>query len=97
MADLECYFHVQTAEMLKTASIFAHHIPPNSPDSNPIENCFSQIKFHWGKAVHISLMEGKFDFIVKNHISQRFIDDLVDSMPKRLAAVVAAKGRNTKY
>ena len=80
-----------------------HHIevlpwPPYSPDLNPIENLWAVMK---------SRVKGK-EFPTKdslwvdlqaiwNTFSQDFIRKYVDSMPRRVAAVILAKGGSTRY
>ncbi len=79
------------------------HWPPYSPDLNPIENFWPLFK----DAVN---RHGPFDNIdqLRNAISVAAdemktpaatakIRRLVDSMPARLRAVIAAKGAQTKY
>jgi len=64
--------------------------PAQSPDFNPIENLCPDIK----KVVVASKSVIK-EFWSK--ISPKQCQDLVDSMPKRCAPIIANKGWTTKY
>jgi len=74
--------------------------PPNSPDLNPIENIWSYMKDIITKD-YVSVSSGKeMKRIVKNmwdNFKDGEWDKLIDSMPARMAAVIAAKGGSTKY
>lgn len=72
--------------------------PAQSPDLNPIENLWTEVK----KAVHDArptskeaLWEAVKDSWSK--IPKKKCQDLVDSMPRRCAAVIKNKGHATKY
>ena len=88
---------------LVTDWMSAHNIvllpwPPYSPDLNPIENLWAAMK---------SRVQGK-EFPTKdalwlqlqslwNSFSPNFVHLYVDSMPRRISAVIAAKGGSTIY
>lgn len=91
------------AEIAKIEGV-VHAIPPRSPDLNPIENVFHQVKqtLHNqainGGIVHESLND--FTVRVKNAIEQIDvveIDKTIDSVPKRLHAILKTHGNRTKY
>lgn len=72
--------------------------PSRSPDLSPIENCWRKLK----DAVRDRKPRDKAELRAIcieewNKISPDYCTKLVDSMPKRLAAVIAAKGGHTKY
>jgi transposase len=72
--------------------------PPQSPDLSPIENLWSILK----RKLSIYRCKSKEEFKAKildewEKIPANVCKDLVDSMPKRLRAVIKAKGGATKY
>ena len=73
--------------------------PGNSPDMNPIENLWHLVGTKVNQMLPTSELELKQAVIrCWNHdITQEVIHALIDSMPKRIAAVIKAKGDSTKY
>lgn len=80
------------------------NIPPRSPDLNPIENFFNLIK----KLLRKEAMEKNIMHETFEEFSQRCIrsmteypasevDKIINSMPKRINAVLKFKGRRLKY
>jgi transposase len=74
--------------------------PPNSPDLNPIENLWSQLKMALGK--HENPPGGIVELWQRieqewEEITPKQCQDLIESMPRRMSAVIAAKGGPTKY
>lgn len=73
--------------------------PGNSPDLNPIENAWQQLK---AKVAQHNATSAK-DLIEKIkqvwclEITPEYCDRLVSSMPARIAAVIANKGKHCKY
>ena len=72
--------------------------PGNSPDLNPIKNLWPQIKYLQRKERGTS-KEGikKVARKVWRAIAPEYLNSLHESMPRRLAAVIAAGGGHTKY
>ena len=72
--------------------------PSRSPDHNPIENLWKQLKTSIANQKPTSKAEliGAIKREWKN-ISSRSCEKLVKNMPQRVAAVLKAKGENTKY
>jgi len=74
--------------------------PPNSPDLNPIENCWSWLK---RKLVRLPRRPTNPDDLFAaaqelwNKMPQSIIDNCIDSMPRRLAQVRRNAGFVTKY
>ena len=62
--------------------------PPQSPDLNPIENLWTDVK----KAAIWMVVKESWQRIPITRCQ-----DLVNSMPRRCAAVIANKGNSTKY
>jgi len=73
--------------------------PGQSPDVNPIENLWSLMKGVVQKRMPKSRTELIAAVIYAwNHVVKKeTIEKLVDSLPNRLKAVIAAKGFATKY
>ena len=73
--------------------------PGQSPDINPIENLWAIIKRHIRERKptgRVSLIEA----IIRawNHdVNIDTLHKLIESMPRRIAAIIAAKGNVTKY
>ena len=79
--------------------------PPQSPDLNPIEYLWQHIKMQLAK--HETPVKGVWEICervveVWNNIKPEVCQNLIESMPRRVeavirAAVIRAKGGNTKY
>ena len=65
--------------------------PGNSPDLNPIENLWSNMKNKMSEKQPLSGAE-----LVKE-ISKDYCQNLIESMPRRIKAVIKNKGGHTKY
>jgi len=73
---------------------------PNSPDLNPIENIWSCMKDIIARDYATVSSATEMKRIVKNmwdNFKDREWNKLIESMPARMAAVIAAKGGSTKY
>jgi transposase len=73
--------------------------PGNSPDLNPIENCWSWMKMQL-KEIHTAnltdlLQEVKLLWVTATPVE--YLRTLIDSMPRRMEAVIAKNGGMTKY
>lgn len=76
--------------------------PPHSPDLNVIENVFENV---WGILKHnvrlrFASNKKELDARVRaewRRIPQQQIDNMINSMPERMRAVVAARGGHTRY
>lgn len=80
-----------------------HKIPPRSPDLNPIENIFHVVKnFLDDEAISFNIRKETFeDFKTRvinmfEKIDVDMIDRTIESMPKRIDAVLSSKGYRTK-
>ncbi|CAJ0947866.1 unnamed protein product, partial [Mesorhabditis belari] len=72
--------------------------PPYSPDLNVIEHLWAFIKTKLkGRRFNSKADLWYFVRRVWATIAPQILRDLVDSMPRRLQAVIAAKGGPTKY
>ena len=79
-------------------------IPPRSPDLNPIENLFHQIKAKLANdAMEKNITKETFDEFsarVKStilHFDKSKIDTIIESMNERIHMIKAKKGRRIKY
>ena len=74
--------------------------PPNSPDLNPIENIWAHIKYRLAKEHPFVTARKELEIII-THMWEEMTDDrfnnLIESMPHRITAVIAAKGGSIKY
>ena len=85
-------------QFLKSKKIQLLYWPGNSPDLNPIEHVWNILgkKMEDRKPKSLKELEERLkEEWVK--ISPVEIQKLIQSMPKRVAAVIAAKGGHTKY
>jgi hypothetical protein len=87
---------MQTA--LHNAGIVAFDFPPYSPDLNPIENVWSKVKHAVGKrnVTNLTELEGAMQ-LEFDQINKQTINNLADSMPDRIAAVLAVHGARIHY
>ena len=78
-------------------------IPPRSPDLNPIENLFHTLTVRLNNdAFQRNITKETFKELsrVKETIlsvSSEEIDKIIDSMDKRITAILKGKGQRTKY
>ena len=88
----------KTKKFFKDSKIKLLEWPAQSPDLNPIENVCSLLD----AKVPLDKRNNKID-LLKNlqstfeNISKDYIENLIKSIPRRLEAVIRAKGGNTKY
>lgn len=72
--------------------------PPQSPDLNPIEHLWDELDRRIPKSKRKGLKEFRTALFEEwNKIEQNVLKTLVDSMPRRLEAVIQAKGGPTRY
>lgn len=72
--------------------------PPQSPDLNIIENVWGIIKYNLRSQVFSNVEDLWFEVQkMWNDIPPELIQSLYESMPRRIEAVIQAKGGNTKY
>lgn len=88
----------------KSVGCRVFHIPPRSPDLNPIENVFHSVKQELHSDALTMRIEKEsfrqFCSRVKRKLMQfshEHIDKTISSMPKRIDMVIAGKGKRTKY
>lgn len=74
--------------------------PPYSPDPNPIEHLWDQLKRNIRRRNPVPSTIGELRIAAQeewNAIPQENIQTLISSMPRRMQAVVRARGGNTRY
>lgn len=96
-----------TRAWLEEHGIWTIDWPAHSPDLNPIEHVWAKMKdiLHRNRPDLCYLQDNKLDWAeferelqkAWREVPQPYIDDLIDSMARRLEAVRLAKGWYTKY
>jgi transposase len=73
--------------------------PASSPDLNPIENCWTLLKKKVSEKNPTSLsdLKAKINETWNEFITPAYCTTLVSSMPRRIKAVLKARGSHTKY
>jgi transposase len=94
-----CHRAKKVNEFLDSAGVVRLPWPGNSPDLNPIENCWKVIGCKLGAKKPRNKRELKEAIIhVWHHeLNNEYINKLITSMPARIKAVIKAKGGFTKY
>lgn len=91
--------HIIT-EWKENNSIISLPWPAQSPDLNPIEHLWDVLERKVRKRTpHPKNINELFDILVEewNNINIEILENLVDSMPRRIEAVIDSKGYPTKY
>ena len=105
-------FHLQDADRIWRSSASYRHYssgthvrvkllpdwPGNSPDLDPIENLWSQMKDMQQDKRETS-KDGlkKIALTVWKKVTPQYVQNLYESMPRRMAAVIESQGGHTKY
>lgn len=94
--------HTASAVMAEfhARGIFPVEWPPYSPDLNPIEALWDDMKDYIEDYYPDYHTKGKFREAVQlawEAIGQSRLDELLDEMPARCQAVITAEGYHTKY
>lgn len=88
----------KTREFLSDSNILMLDWPPQSPDLNPIENLWHLVDIENSKNNKTNQNQF-YEALVHSwdNINPELLKKLVESMPRRLEAVIKANGGNTKY
>lgn len=90
---------LQIKDFLSEIGVLAMDWPGNSPDLNPIENLWHILKVRVTKKKPRTLRD--LDRIIEEvwytGISAETLQNLTNSMPDRIQAVIKNKGGSTKY
>ena len=103
-----CYKDHRVGDLLQKHSIPVMCWPPQSPDLNPIENLWPGLKHHFHKrflelglcpSTNVAAIEKYCRMIRESwtEVDRKLLQRLIESMPGRVAAVIAANGGSTKY
>jgi Transposase/DDE superfamily endonuclease len=103
-----CHRATEVLDFLAENNIPVMEWPPQSPDLNPIENLWAEFKAafhkrfmemfnHPSKSLEARYRYGELLQEVWYSQGQALIDALIESMPKRVQAVIEARGGWTKY
>ena len=95
-----CHRSKRISTYLEKKKVTVLDWPGNSPDMNPIENIWDFMKREVSK--HAPTTKQDLIHVLndtwKNNVEiRKKIENCIDSMPRRIAAVLAAKGGHTKY
>ena len=84
--------------MVKENNIHRLDWPTQSPDINPIEHVWKRLKkqFSTIKSKNLDELRKNIEKEFKE-IDKNFIHELILSMPRRIQALIKAKGGHTKY
>ena len=79
-------------------------IPPRSPDINPIENLFNNVKEQLAKeAIELNITKETYEEfcarVEKNlwNFDKQIIDNTIESMNKHMDLIVKGNGKRLKY
>jgi transposase len=86
-------------DYLKKKKVKVLDWPGNSPDLNPIENLWEEMKNKVADQHPTSLetLKNAIKLVWTREISKEYCSNLVESMPSRLTEVIKNKGGHTKY
>ena len=93
-----CYRAIVVSDWLEEQGVTVSSWPAQSPDLNPIENLWDHMERQLEKTPSTT-REGLWNTLQElwSSIPSETITNLVSSMPRRVAAVIEAKGGHTKY
>lgn len=88
----------KTKKFFENSNIKLLEWPAQSPDLNPIENLWSVLD----SKVPLEKRKNKDDCfknlqLAFENIDKNYIENLINSIPRRLEAIIKAKGGHTKY
>ena len=94
-----CHRAKIVTQFLKAQKINILDWPGNSPDLNPIENLWTILKNKVSERqpTNAKMLEQAIKEVWVRDISPAYCRNLVESRPRRLEAVIKAKGGPTKY
>lgn len=94
-----CHKAKSVMEWFEEKGIVLLDYPPQSPDLNPIENLWRILKIKIHNNYDINTLDQLWQVYEKEWeaIDPKICEKLIESMPRRLAAVIKARGGHTKY
>ena len=87
-------------DWFKTNKVKVIAWPGNSPDLNPIESVWKIFKdrvMKYSQNTSIKTLKTTINRVWRNEMSLDYFRKLADSMPNRIEACIATKGKYTKY
>ena len=93
-----CHTLVSTRRWFQTNNVRVMDWPPQSPDMNPIENLWGDLKIAVRR--HQPTSKAQLKAVLQDdwqRIAPERCQNLVNSMPTRISALIRAKGPCTKY
>ena len=82
---------------LKDKKLKFVQLPHRSPDLNPIENFFAVLKGKLANHSEILDLSERIAHVIEYDIEEEYVNNLIDSMPKRLEEVIKAKWQFSHY
>lgn len=93
-----CHCSNVTKDFLAKNAISVLKWPPNSPDLNPIENCWGLMKVKLAKKNITNLNQLKHEVeLIWNDLGHDYLTSLINSMSDRIRSCLEAKGKHTDY
>lgn len=95
-----CHTSISSMDCLNSLELEVLPWPGNSPDFNPIENCWAYLKskVYSRRNNTIAALKKNIEEVWKNdHGMRMMIKKCVESIPNRIQAAIQAKGGSTKY
>jgi transposase len=94
-----CHTSKKVKDFLKEKDVVVMDWPGNSPDLNPIENVWNNMKNKLRKKAitSVPVLQQEIMKLWVLETTQEYLKKLSDSMPKRLQLVIKHKGEMTKY
>jgi hypothetical protein len=88
-----------TVDYLESLGITQMDWPPQSPDQNPLENVFGILKREVYRKKSYNNLDDLWAAIEREfkRIPTKTITDLIDSVPRRIEALLKKRGGATKY
>lgn len=99
-----CQNSAEARGELRRLGVIMTPIPPRSPDLNPIENLFAQVK----RKLRLDALEKRIEKESERQFARRVhrtitrfpvdrINRLIESMDRRITLLIAQKGQRLKY